>query len=183
MEGTLEQLLEAGAAGGALSFADWMCLVLARDRGWTCVTNDNRLRRGCTDAGVGVLWGLQLMVKLVEAGEMGATDAVDVAEAIRETNPWLSKQVVARFREQVHSPCLSVGRTLTAPVGRPKTSVRTPKPERGAARWRRWARLVEGGLSRAEVARSESVSRAAVTLGLQKLERRREDGGDDGQKV
>ena len=101
VEGTLEQLLEAGAAGGALSFADWMCLVLARDRGWTCVTNDNRLRRACTDAGVGVLWGLQLTVKLVEAGEIGATDAVDVAEAIRETNPWLSKQVVARFREQV----------------------------------------------------------------------------------
>ena len=33
VEGTLGQLLEAGAAGGALSFADWMCLILARRRG------------------------------------------------------------------------------------------------------------------------------------------------------
>lgn len=43
-EGSLEQLLEAGAGGGGLSFQDWMCLILARDNGWVCVTNDGRLR-------------------------------------------------------------------------------------------------------------------------------------------
>ena len=101
VEGTLEQILEAGAGGGGLSFPDWMCLILARDEGWTCVTNDGRLRRACVDEGVDVLWGLQLMVKLVEAGELAPTKAVEVAEAIGETNPWVSKRVIARFREQV----------------------------------------------------------------------------------
>ena len=38
VEGTLEQILEAG--DGGLSFPDWMCLILARDEGWTCVTKE-----------------------------------------------------------------------------------------------------------------------------------------------
>ncbi len=74
-----------------------MCLILARDQGWTCVTNDGRLRRACADEGVAVLWGLQLMVKLVEAGELSADDAISVAEAIGETNSWLSKRGIARL--------------------------------------------------------------------------------------
>ena len=39
-------------------------------------------------------------------------------------------------------------------------------------RWARWAALVNSGLSKAEVARREGVSRAAVTMGLRKLGRR-----------
>ena len=101
VEGTLEQLLEAGARRGGLSFPDRMCLILARDEGWTCVTNDGRLRRACADEGVDVLWGLQLMLKLVAAGELGAEDAIAVANAIGETNPWVSERVLARFREKV----------------------------------------------------------------------------------
>ncbi len=30
---TTEQLLEAAAVGGPLSFQDWLCLIAARDRG------------------------------------------------------------------------------------------------------------------------------------------------------
>jgi len=101
VEGTLEQVLEAGAGGGGLSFPDWMCLILARDEGWTCVTNDGRLRRACSDEGVEVLWGLQLMVKLVAAGELADGDAIAVADAIGATNPWVSQRVITRFREQV----------------------------------------------------------------------------------
>lgn len=44
VEPTLEQLLEAGAERGRLSFEDRLCLVVARDAGWLCVTNDRRLR-------------------------------------------------------------------------------------------------------------------------------------------
>jgi hypothetical protein len=101
VEGTLGQVLEAGAGGGGLSFPDWMCLILARDHGWTCVTNDGRLRTACAAEGVSVLWGLQLMVQLVDAGELDGKDAIGVAEAIEETNPWLSARVVAAFREKV----------------------------------------------------------------------------------
>ncbi len=44
--------------------------------------------------------------------------------------------------------------------------------EGGPERWARWRRLLEDGAyaSRAELARGEGVSRAAVTMGLRKLE-------------
>jgi hypothetical protein len=54
VDGTLEQLTEAGAGTGRLSFEDRVCLILARDNGWTCVSNDGRLRRECEAAGVAV---------------------------------------------------------------------------------------------------------------------------------
>ncbi len=44
-----------------------------------------------------------------------------------------------------------------------------PKRETGAERWARWAAMVAGGMTKAQVARAEGVSRAAVTIGLQKL--------------
>ncbi len=46
-----------------------------------------------------------------------------------------------------------------------------PKRETGSERWTRWAAMVAGGMTKAQVARKEGVSRAAVTIGLQKLER------------
>jgi hypothetical protein len=44
-----------------------------------------------------------------------------------------------------------------------------PKPERGPRRWKRWAEMVAGGMSKAEVARVEGVSRVAVTNAFRKL--------------
>ncbi len=46
------------------------------------------------------------------------------------------------------------------------------KREPGMVRWERWRRMLEDGTysSRAELARGEGVSRAAVTIGLRKLE-------------
>ena len=45
-----------------------------------------------------------------------------------------------------------------------------PKRETGPERWARWAEMVAGGMSKAEVARWEGVSRAAVTMGIGKVE-------------
>ncbi len=46
-----------------------------------------------------------------------------------------------------------------------------PKAETGPERWVRWHRMLEFGevASRADLARREGVSRAAVTMGLAKL--------------
>lgn len=41
--------------------------------------------------------------------------------------------------------------------------------ESGPERWQRWAAMVADGMTKAEVARVEGVSRAAVTMGLRKL--------------
>ncbi|RME21207.1 MAG: hypothetical protein D6798_18700 [Deltaproteobacteria bacterium] len=101
VDGTLEQILEAGAERGSLSFADRMCLILARDESWTCVSNDGPLRRACEADGVGVLWGLQLMLELVHAGGMEPDAAIAVAEAIGAENRWIGAGVIAEFKRRV----------------------------------------------------------------------------------
>lgn len=101
VEGTLDQLAEAGAARGRLSFPDRVCMILARDNGWTCVTNDGRLRRECEAVGIQVRWGLQLLLALVESGAMTANRAVSVAEAVGRTNPHMKPEVVAAFTMKV----------------------------------------------------------------------------------
>lgn len=101
VDGTVEQILEAGAARGGLSFADRMCLILARDGGWTCVSNDGPLRRACIAEGAKVMWGLQMMLELVAAGGLEAEAAIVVAEAIGEGNRWIGAAVIAEFRRKV----------------------------------------------------------------------------------
>lgn len=101
LDGTLDQVLEAGAMRGPLSFADWLCVIVARDAGWTCVSNDGRLRRECQERGVPVRRGLQIVLDVVEAGAMTPEEAVEVAEAICRTNRWISPAVLAEFRRKV----------------------------------------------------------------------------------
>ncbi len=43
----VNQLLAAAQGRGRLSMQDHLCLLLAKERGWTCVTNDRPLRREC----------------------------------------------------------------------------------------------------------------------------------------
>jgi hypothetical protein len=58
-----------------------------------------------------------------------------------------------------------------APSG--ETARDEPLHPRGLPRWTEWKRLLDGGVyaNRAELARAEGVSRAAVTLGLRRLAR------------
>lgn len=101
---TLGQLLEAGQEGasGPLSFADRLCLILARDGRWICVSNDGPLRRECLSVGVEVRWGLELMRELVEAGCLSAAAAVDVATGIHRSSPrFIPLSLVEAFASQV----------------------------------------------------------------------------------
>jgi predicted nucleic acid-binding protein len=54
VEPTLAQAREAAEPAGRLSFADRLCLVVCRERGWVCVSNDKALRRACEAARVDV---------------------------------------------------------------------------------------------------------------------------------
>ena len=56
VEPTLELAQEAATHAGGLSFQDRVCLLLARENGWTCVSNDRHLRKACTRDGVEILW-------------------------------------------------------------------------------------------------------------------------------
>ncbi|MBN2339255.1 MAG: hypothetical protein JXP48_12015 [Acidobacteria bacterium] len=98
----VNQLLRAGRRRGPLSFGDYLCLIVAADAGFTCVTNDKSLRKACLDEGVAVMWGLELMVKLVQANSLRAAEAVNIARRIHGSNPLhIPQPLLDRFAEKV----------------------------------------------------------------------------------
>jgi hypothetical protein len=102
VEPTLGQATEASSPNGRLSFQDRTCLVVCRDNGWTCVSNDRALRRSCGDLGVAVCWGLELMLGLVQSRHLPAEDADEAAERMHQANPvFLNATIVAAFREKL----------------------------------------------------------------------------------
>jgi predicted nucleic acid-binding protein len=109
VEPDVDQLLTAAQGRGRLSMQDHLCLLLAKERGWTCVTNDRPLRRECEAQGVPLIWGIELICKLVEAGGLRSADARDVICCIHRNNPrYISLDVVrsafARLGIEFESP-------------------------------------------------------------------------------
>ena len=52
-------LAEAGGKAGRLSFDDWLCFVVCRDRAWSCLSNGRALLGECRKAGIAFVadWG------------------------------------------------------------------------------------------------------------------------------
>lgn len=99
---TLDQMLEAGDRRAKLAYDDWMCLILARDNGWTCITNDKALRAECAAAGIKVLWGLELMLALATDSVLEIEEAESVAWRIHENNPaFVTRAIVNRFMKRL----------------------------------------------------------------------------------
>jgi len=104
IEPETEDAYKAGENSGPLSFQDWICLLTAKRRGFTCVTNDKKLREICNKEGVKTLWGLELIVKLYKAGGMTAECTLCVARKIHESNPkHISSKILERFEKAIFS--------------------------------------------------------------------------------
>jgi len=102
VEPELGQLTRAAAKRGQFSFRDHLCLLLASEAGLVCVTNDKRLRKACTEEGVAVLWGLEIMTALVRLKAMHGVDAIRIAEQIHLSNPLhITKPLIERFARRV----------------------------------------------------------------------------------
>ena len=98
VEATTEQLDRAGWVDSPVSFSDQVGLVLCRDEGWTCVTNDRTLKRLCEQLGVPVRFGLSLLVDLAVAGAITRRRAGVVARRIHALNPnHIDDRVLSRF--------------------------------------------------------------------------------------
>jgi rRNA-processing protein FCF1 len=80
-----------------LQFQDWVCLLLAEAHHWICVTNDKRLRAECREREVAIVWGLELLLRLVEARALPARDAIELAEAIHRLNKRIPRKVIDAF--------------------------------------------------------------------------------------
>jgi predicted nucleic acid-binding protein len=102
IEPTLEAATEAAGKRAGLSFHDQLCLVLARDNGWTCVTNDGRLRRECEAEEIPVLWGLETIALLVDAQVLPVAEAERLGRAIQRSNPrFITDKVMKGFLERI----------------------------------------------------------------------------------
>ena len=102
-EPSTEQLLEAGQGTTRLAFDDRICLIVCRDNHWTCLTNDKALRRACTQLGIRIVWGLELMVRLVETRQLPPETALAVAEQIHFINQaFVDRAVLESFRAKIH---------------------------------------------------------------------------------
>ena len=102
IEPTLEAATEAAGKRAGLSFHDQLCLVLARDNGWTCVTNDGRLRRECEAEKIPVLWGLETIALLVDAQVLPVVEAERLGRAIQRSNPrFITDKVMKGFIERI----------------------------------------------------------------------------------
>jgi hypothetical protein len=94
----IDLLDDALRGPGPLSFADWVSLIVARQRRWTCVTNDVSLRQACEAESVAVKWGLELMLDAVGVGVITPERALATAVAIHEANPlFVTAAILGRF--------------------------------------------------------------------------------------
>ena len=95
-------LASAAAKQGSLSFEDQICLLMAKQEQWTCVTNDKRLHLECSREGVDVIRGLRLMIELVRAEGLEPETAMEIAHMIHEFNPrHITVEILASLEEKL----------------------------------------------------------------------------------
>jgi len=99
IEPSLEQLFEASNDQSALSDQDCLCLILARDNGWTCATNEKVLYNRCKGEGIAVIRGLRIMLELHLVGRLTVKEAMDTVNSIHSANPRLAQSVVNDFEK------------------------------------------------------------------------------------
>jgi hypothetical protein len=99
---SLPTAMAAASRRGALSFQDWLCVLMAKEHGWTCISNDGRLRRECAAENVPVMWGLELLERIMTAGALDAEGAIAAAWAIHASNPrYVTKAIVQAFERKI----------------------------------------------------------------------------------
>ena len=98
VEPTLDQLREAATPHPALSFADKVCLIVARDAGATCWTNDGPLSDECQANKVPRMRGLRPLIELVAAGAVALDVAVGTVDVISANNSYITPAIVSEFR-------------------------------------------------------------------------------------
>lgn len=81
----------------SLSYQDRTCLYYVKKYKWTCLTNDKALRKHCEAAGGTVVWGLQIILKLVESNLITVSHAEKIARKIDQVNPEINNKILEDF--------------------------------------------------------------------------------------
>ena len=84
-----------------LSFQDRTCLYYVKQNKWECLTNDVALRKHCEAAGGTVVWGLQMLLKLVESDLITVSYAEKIARKIHQLNPEITDIILQNFLDKL----------------------------------------------------------------------------------
>ncbi len=82
---------------GGLSLPDRLNLYTSIDSGFSLVTNDVNLRKACKVRQDKIIWGLQLLLILIENSEYSIDDAIKIGKMIGDQNQYISKVIVDDF--------------------------------------------------------------------------------------
>jgi rRNA-processing protein FCF1 len=90
-------------ASGRLAMDDQECLAVTAERGLAVCSNDKLLRRRCSAKGIRVVWGLELMMILVERKLLDKARAKKIASSIRESNPsHITERIIRNFNKFIN---------------------------------------------------------------------------------
>ena len=96
---SLEQAFEAANDESVLSDQDCLSLIMARDNGWICATNEKVLYSRCQTEGVAAIRGLTIMLELHRIGQLTFDEAMETVNSIHATHPRLARSVVDGFEK------------------------------------------------------------------------------------
>ena len=82
---------------GGLSLPDRLNLYTSIDSGYSLVTNDINLRKACEERQVKIIWGLQLLLILIEKSEYSIDDTIKIGKLIGDKNQFITKEIVNNF--------------------------------------------------------------------------------------
>ncbi|MCR4900911.1 MAG: hypothetical protein K5907_08860 [Treponema sp.] len=85
----------------SLSFQDRTCLYYVKHNKWECLTNDVALRKHCEASGGTVVWGLQMLLKLVESDLITVSYAEKIARKIHQVNPEITDIILQNFLDKL----------------------------------------------------------------------------------
>ncbi len=103
VEQTIEDAFLSVQLSNRLSLQDKLCYLTAKRCGYICVTNDKILRKLCTQDGVPLLWGLELILQLHRKGCISIEHAINLVRRIKETNPMhFTAELVSDFIRKLH---------------------------------------------------------------------------------
>lgn len=84
-----------------LSFQDSVCLDFVRRTGCCCITNDRRLRKFCQESHATVIWGYEMLLKLVNRRLITKQQAKKAATQVKKYNLEMTDLIFNDFLEKL----------------------------------------------------------------------------------